>query len=108
MILVILALLLACGGKPATLEDCAGVRDAVAREDCYLSMLHEVFERGDDQAFLQGLSRVEDPISRDLVRLRLAVESPDRAGWLCEGVETENARAKCQQVLGRPHLRAPR
>lgn len=103
-----LLLLLACGGEPTTLEDCAGVRDAVEREDCYLGMLHTVFEQGDDQAFLQGLAQVDDPVSRDLVRLRLAVESPDRAGWLCEGVETDNARDKCQQVLGRPHLRAPR
>ncbi len=105
---MVLWLVVACSGEPQTLADCDRVRDSVAREDCRLSLLHGLFEAGDDVAFLAGLAQVDDPLSRDLVRLRLAVESPDRAGWLCEGVETENAQDKCRQVLGRPHLRAPR
>jgi hypothetical protein len=100
--------LVACGGAPKTLEGCATLSDAAAREDCRLEQLVPLFEAGDEAAFAEGLAQVDDPLSRDLVRLRLAVGNPHRAGHLCRTVETEDAQEKCRQVLGRPHLSAPR
>ena len=108
MRLLPLALLLGCGSAPQTLQDCAGLAGATEREDCRLEMLVPLFEAGDMQAFEQGLATLEEPVSRDLVRLRLAVADPSKAGHLCRGVETDDARTKCKQVLGRPHLAAPR
>jgi hypothetical protein len=105
----VLALWWACGGgEPTTLTDCASLASMPAREDCRLRMLEPVFASGDAAAFDRALAELEDAASRDLVRLRLAVADPSRADVLCEQAETEGARAKCQQVLGRPHLRAPR
>ena len=100
-----LVVLLGCGGQPASLADCARLRDAVDREDCRLRFLGEHFEAGDEVAFQQGLAQLEDPLARDLVRLRLAVDAPDRAGWLCEQVETQGARERFSEGSACAHAR---
>lgn len=104
----VFGLVLGCASEPTSLDDCSLLTAVVEREDCRLRFLAPLFERGGEEALREGLRALEDPVSRDLVRLRLAVGSPHRAGSLCREVETPDARAKCQQVLGRPHLRAPR
>lgn len=93
---------------PETIEDCATLGNQQERENCRLEMLIPIFEGGNAEAFAKGLAQLKDPNARDLVRLRLAVQQPDRAGHLCGQVETQGAREKCRQVLGRPHLSAPR
>lgn len=108
-----LVLLLACAGRPETLADCAGLRDEADREECRFQLVspllpdpnhpapdRKAFQRALDEA----LAQIEDPRSRDLLLLRLAISSPATAGYLCTKVETEGARQRCQQVLGRPHL----
>jgi hypothetical protein len=106
---MLLLALLACGQQvPTSLAGCADLASAAAREDCRLQYLEPLFVAGDLDGFEEGVRALESPISRDLVRLRLAVRAPDRAGALCAQVETEGARDKCRQVLGRPHLAAPR
>jgi hypothetical protein len=109
---IVLALI-GCGPEsatsllPATLAGCAEMDVAAERENCRLLLLTPLFEQGNQLDFEIGLASLEDPLSRDLVRLRLAVLFPARAGTLCERVETPGAEQKCRQVLGRPHLRAP-
>jgi len=49
-----------------------------------------------------------DQGTRDLLLLRLAVQQPRYSPQLCQRVETENAKEKCKQVIGRPHLTTPR
>jgi len=102
--------LLGCGSvpEPTTVAGCAAIGDATARENCRFGFLRPLFESGDIAAFEAALGGIEDPLARDLVRLRLAIDDPSRADRLCGRVETASGRGKCQQVLGRPHLRAPR
>lgn len=106
-------LLVACGKPPETLADCAAMRDEADREECRFQLVQpllpdpnhpapdrKTFQRALDEA----LAQIDDPRSRDLLLLRLAISSPSTAGYLCTKVETEGARQRCQQVLGRPHL----
>jgi hypothetical protein len=59
---------------------------------------------GDNAAVEAIIARAGDPIAQDLLRLELAVDAPSQAGALCAKVTQDFAKAKCQQVLGRPHL----
>ncbi len=111
---MILALLLVLGcSEPETLADCAGIGDEAGREECRFQLLLPLLPdpnhpSPDRKAFAaaldDALAQIEDPRSRDLLLLRLAIASPSTAGFLCTKVETEGARLRCQQVLGRPHL----
>ena len=100
-------LLVACSPSvPQTLADCGALRDATAAEDCRLEL---VLPHLGDLARMRALiAEVPAPESRDLLRIRLAVRDPVRAGGLCEDAEGGPAKQRCTQVLGRPHLRAPR
>ncbi len=80
--------------------------DAERREDCRFEFALALAE---DPAMLDAaLASLEgDPLSRDLLLLRLTVHDPVKFGDLCRSVDTEAARTRCRQVLGRPHLRTP-
>ena len=47
-----------------------------------------------------------DSATSDLLLLDLAVQEPKFAFTLCKKVQTEQAKEKCRQVIGRPHLQA--
>lgn len=85
---------------------CSDVRDAVARENCQFERVSALFEAR-DPGWETALASIEQPASRDLVRLRLAILDPQRGPALCADVETADAQARCQQVVGRPHLASP-
>jgi hypothetical protein len=95
--------LLSCPARPT--GDCGEIRDPVRREDCLLEGALEAWARGPEalEAHLAGNPSAQ---SRDLLRLRIAIQDPSRGTPLCERTETEAAREKCRQVLGRPHLRS--
>ncbi len=99
--------LLACGpSEPQAIADCAQIADGTAREECRMGFAAAQL---DDLAAMRALiAEVDEVESRDLLRLRLAVRDPVRAGGLCKDAETPPAQQRCEQVLGRPHLRAPR
>ena len=42
--------------------------------------------------------------SRDILLLKLAVQNPTSATKFCGEVIGRNAKEKCKQVIGRPHL----
>ena len=85
---VILALLLGC-------DPC----DA----DCRFMRARATFGK-DDAATLAEIAAVDDPVERDMVRLRLAAIDPTRGGFLCRDASTDYGKARCEQVVGRPHL----
>jgi hypothetical protein len=62
-------------------------------------------ESGDPAALEAAITAAGDATAQDLLRVQLAVDSPQQADSLCARVTTEFAKEKCQQVLGRPHLR---
>lgn len=109
---MILLVLLACA-HPATVAECASLSDETKREECRFDLLQPLLpapgapaaDRKAFQAALEAaLTSIDDPRSRDLLLLRLAIASPASAGYLCTKVQTDGARERCQQVLGRPHL----
>lgn len=60
----------------------------------------------DDEAGVRALiDAIGDPTERDMVRIRLATDFPRRAADLCAETTLPFAVQRCQQVLGRPHLR---
>jgi len=94
---------LACARSPG-IEGCAELRDPTEVEDC---RLEEALALGDAEAVRVAIASIEPALSRDLLRLRLAVRDPAQARSFCEEVEGDEARRKCEQVLGRPHLSVP-
>lgn len=109
---MIFLLLLACS-QPTTVAGCTSLRDETKREECRFDLLEPLLpppgassaDRKAFQAALEAaLTSIDDPRSRDLLLLRLAIASPASAGYLCTKVQTDGARERCQQVLGRPHL----
>ena len=102
---MILALLMACFSSGGG-GDCSSIEDGVQREECFFQ---EAVQLSGDRSSLENyIFLIEDASSQDLLRIRLAVRDPDRHQWLCDGVSTQNARDRCRQVVGRPHLRSGR
>ncbi len=102
-LLATLALVLACGESS---DPCTGIGDEVQRENCQFERVAALFERGDAR-WREQLQAVPSAASRDLVRLRLAIVEPQLGPAICAEVETAPAKARCQQVVGRPHLASP-
>ncbi len=100
---VALLLSLGCDSGDST---CASLRDEVERENCQFELVATLFEDG-DPAWKQQLAAVPTAASRDLVRLRLAIIEPQQGPAICAEVETDAARERCKQVVGRPHLASP-
>jgi len=47
----------------------------------------------------------EHPLeTQDLLLLTLAIRNPNEANRFCKRIQTDNAKEKCRQVIGRPHL----
>ena len=55
--------------------------------------------------FDQTISQITDVQQKDIILLKLAVKEPKFGPALCQRTRTENAKEKCRQVVGRPHLR---
>ena len=100
----LLLALAACATEPRRIEDCGRLRGTAAVENCRWRFVEPVAD--DPEALRAALAAIPEAASRDLVRLRLAIEHPDRAAGACREVETPGARERCEQELGRPHLGA--
>lgn len=86
-----LLFLVACSGDSAAEARYAAAHDAVAH---------------DDEAAARALiDAIPDATERDMVRIRLATDFPRKAADLCNDAKADFAVQRCQQVLGRPHLR---
>ncbi len=99
----LLSSIAACTGDA---NDCASLRDDVARENCLFDRISAAFEAG-DPTWRDQLAEITNIDSRDLVRLRLAIVDPRQGPTICAEVETPAAKARCRQVVGRPHLASP-
>ena len=58
----------------------------------------------DPNAFYSELTKVQDPDYQDLLVLQVAIREPKYAENLCKKVKTKNAKERCRQIIGRPHL----
>lgn len=98
---MILLLLAACA-RPPGMEGCASL-SGNAREDCRFEVARGLVS--DPPALDVALGSIEDATARDLVRVRLAFEVPTASSALCAKVVTPVGKQRCQQIIGRPHLR---
>jgi hypothetical protein len=105
MALVVLCGLVACEQAPATIDDCTALAAPVEREQCYFGLVQAVAY--DHQALERTVGEIPLPMSRDLIRLRMAVNDPVQLGWLCKNVEGEDAQTRCINIVRRPHLLKP-
>ncbi len=99
--MVALILLFACAPPPG-MAGCETLRDAMKREECRFTEAKKLVP---DPEALDGALTPLDPTSRDLLLVRLAMDTPTASAVLCGRVTTEIGRQRCQQILGRPHLR---
>lgn len=104
---MILLLLTACAGpSPQRFAECSALEDAVARQECWYGFAQPL--AADPAALEAAITSVEAPAERDLLITRLIVADPRSGPRLCAQVSTPPGQEKCRQVLGRPHLGAPR
>ena len=88
LILIIFLIVFGCSNDEISLDE-------------YLSLMP------DWEQFDAKISTLEET-ERDLLLLRLAVQEPRHSTILCKKVKSQNAKEKCKQVIGRPHLTIPR
>ena len=98
---LLLALLIGCG-RPPGIAGCASL-DGTQKEDCRFDEAKKLV--GDKAEFTAAIATIEDPTARDLVLVRLAFELPSSSAALCSQVTTTIGKQRCQQIIGRPHLR---
>ncbi|MAA79780.1 MAG: hypothetical protein CL916_11020 [Deltaproteobacteria bacterium] len=63
---------------------------------------------GNWNEFDAQLNNISDPIKKEILLIQLAVQNPQYSKILCTKVQTYGAKEKCQKVIERPHLSAPR
>lgn len=88
-------LLAACGAS----GDC-DTREGRDRDACW----YEQAKAATAETLPGVLDGVDDPATRDLLVLRLAVDRPEDAVRLCTLARTPAGRDKCSKVVGRPHM----
>ena len=99
--MVALILWFACTVPPG-MAGCETLRDGMTREECRFTEAKLLVS--DPPALDTALAGL-DPTSRDLLLVRLAMDTPTSSAVLCGRVATAIGRQRCQQILGRPHLR---
>ena len=105
MVLAILGTTIGCEQTPETVADCVKLTDAVEQENCYFGFAQAAVQ--DRAALQQTIQAIPSATSRDLLRLRMAVQDPVRLGWLCKNVEGTDAQTRCSNIVRRPHLLKP-
>ena len=81
---------------------CGRLAEAASRDDCRLEIVSQDGVAMDE--IREVIDVIEDPVSRDVVRLRLIVMDPANADALCPAVEGPRAREWCERIKQRPHL----
>jgi len=105
----LLALMLGGAGCDRSVETdmtaCGSQGTPEAREECRFQV---ALGLGHDRE-AQGMAVMEVPegVSRDLVRLRLALHDPIAYGRLCNDVTVREIQERCRMVNIRPHLMIP-
>jgi len=102
LILFVLLVLPGCSRKA---EDCFGFESTTEREECHFQHCLRIVE--DEDALTDYIESISDPLSRDLLRVRLATRDPETFHWICEDASTPSGGEKCSRIVDRPHLYEP-
>jgi hypothetical protein len=95
-----------CDSRPAPGGPCSAQPEGATRDACLFQQAQAL--AGDLDALRAYIDGVPEPVTRDLLRLRLVASSPSLYQPLCEDVSTAGAKTRCRRVLDRPHLGDPR
>lgn len=102
--MVLLIVALACGTRAPGMAGCASLPEGKEREECHFTEAKALVPNPDA---LDAALAPLDPLARDLLLVRLAMDTPDQSAVLCGRVMSPVAKQRCEQILGRPHLRGP-
>ena len=104
--MTVLLLVLACAAVASRAPGISGCESLAGteREDCRLD---EARKMGADPVALDlALAQIPDPVARDLLLVRLAFDTPSDSARYCSRTTTTVGKQRCQQIIGRPHLRS--
>ena len=101
-----LALLLAActGATPRSVEDCAGLGDPTARDDCYARLLPEVFRADPARGIELTETAVTDPTVRDFIWLTVTRDVDPNTNKYCNRISDAVLADRCRVLVSRPHL----
>ncbi len=105
MMLFVLGPAAACEQTPETVGNCAALKAPLDQENCYFGFAQAASHSRDE--LKQTIQSIPSSTSRDLLRLRLAVQDPVRLGWMCKEAESTDAQTRCSNIVRRPHLQKP-
>ncbi len=92
-----------CGsGEPPGMPACEALADPASREVCRAELLSRISD--DPEAMTAAIASCTDLATRDLLRLELVADDPERSLELCEQMEGEQAKSWCTSLEGRSHL----
>lgn len=98
-------LLTACSGAtPRSVEDCAGLGDPTARDDCYARLLPEVFRVDPAKGIELTESAVTDPTVRDFIWLTVTRDVDPNTNKYCNRISDAVLADRCRVLVSRPHL----
>jgi len=89
-------------GMVPPLEQCASKSTAQERDQCRLGVIEQ--QGLEHEALKSAIGTIEEPASRDMIRLSLIAKDPAHARVLCPEVEGEKSKSMCTRILERPHL----
>lgn len=92
------------GATPRSVEDCAGLGDATARDDCYARLLPEVFRVDPAKGVELTESAVTDPTVRDFIWLTVTRDVDPNTNKYCNRISDAVLADRCRVLVSRPHL----
>lgn len=99
-----LLLVAACTpAAPDAPEDCAGL-DLPARDECYATVLPELFRTDPAGAVTQVEQLVSDPTVKDYIWLTVTRDVDPNSNKYCDRIKDAVLAERCRVLVSRPHL----
>jgi len=98
-------LVLACTpAAPDSPEDCAALGDVTARDECYASVLPELFRTDPAGATRLVEQAVTDPTVKDYIWLAVTRDVDPNSNKYCDRIKDAVLAERCRVLVSRPHL----
>lgn len=102
---MLFALVLACSSSaPTTPEDCQGLTDTVARDECYAVVLPPLFRTDPAKGIQLTDNAVSDQTVRDFIWLTVTREVDPNTNKYCDRIKDQVLAERCRVLVSRPHL----
>ena len=102
---MLFALMVACtGSAPSTPEDCEGIADVVARDECYAVVLPTLFRADPARGINLTDTVVSDQTVKDFIWLTVTREVDPNTNKYCDRIKDPVLGGRCRVLVSRPHL----